>query len=256
MKKLRLTNEEKTNIIEYIKEKWLNNKQLSINDIKLDDIKKDINEYCAQNVIKPAIYITSDAYVKMLELIRMSDVEISWHGLVKKDKEIETYLIYDILVFPQVNTATTTSADEEKFAKWQTKLISDPNFPLEDLRMHGHSHVEMDVFSSGVDDKYQEDLLKKVENGDYYIFLIMNKYMEMCALLYDFDQQMLFINNDIDIDIIGKNNELLTSWADKEITENCEEVKISYGTMNTRYFNEDYYYSGYNKKGMKKYGSK
>lgn len=227
MKKLKFTQDDKAKILASIAEQL--NKSFrtkGIENFKIDDLKKDLSAL-PENIVQPNIYITTSAYVKMLELVRQSPIEISWHGLVKRDIEKQTYLIYDVLVFPQINSATTTTADEEGFAKWQTELISDMNFPIEDLRMHGHSHVNMQVFSSGVDDKYQEDLIHKVEDGDYYIFLIFNKKSDLCALLYDFDQNILFESDDIYMDVIDNDGSELCKWASYEIKENCkEETKV------------------------------
>lgn len=237
MEKLRLNVPEKENLMKIIRDKL--NATSNINGFTFN--KSDMNDYIneitnKENVVSPLLCITSDAYVTMLELIRQSPVEISWHGLVKRDKEKGIYVLYDILIFPQINTATTTTTDETEFAKWQMSLISDMDFPIEELRMHGHSHVNMNVFSSGVDDKYQTDLISKVEDGDFYLFLIMNKKMDICALLYDFEQQILFDTNDIEIKIIDKKNNDIKNKCRKWIAENCK-------TQAARYPKATYYNS-------------
>lgn len=241
MKKLRPSPEEKTKFIEDLTERlaWFNKGTLEDFDIK--DIVKEYSKI-PKDVTKPVINITAEAYVKMLELINQSAVECSWHGLVKKFSN--AYLIYEILVFPQINSATSTTTDEKDFAEWQTKLILDPKFPIEELRMHGHSHVNMNVFSSGVDDKYQKDLLTKVENGDYYIFLIMNKKMEMCIFLYDFEQQIMFDKNDMEIRIIGLGKDI-RKWAKDQLAEHAiTERLISKGkTPLMSYYDDDYSFS-------------
>lgn len=215
MKKLRATPEEKTKFIEDLTEQlaWFNRAPLS--DFKIDDLVKEYSKLPA-NIVKPDIAVTAEAYMKMLELVNQSAVECSWHGLVKRfgDK----YLIYDILVFPQINSATSTTTDEKEFAEWQTKLIMNPDFPIEELRLHGHSHVNMNVFSSGIDDKYQKDLITKVEDGDYYIFFIMNKKMEICIFLYDFEQQVMFDKNDITFRIVACNTDI-RAWAKEQLKE-------------------------------------
>lgn len=220
MKKLRATAEEKTKFIEDLTEQlaWFNRAPLS--DFKINDLIKEYSKV-PENIKKPILLITAEAYVRMLELINQSPVECSWHGLVETAGN--KYYITDILVFPQRNSATATTTDEKEFAEWQTKLIMDPKFPIEKLRMHGHSHVNMNVFSSGVDDQYQKDLITKVDDGDFYIFLIMNKKMEMCAFIYDFKQQVMFETADIDIRIV---NDLvacedLRGWAKEELKQNA-----------------------------------
>lgn len=220
MKKLRPSAEEKSKLMTDIADRLARFNNGSIEDFKIDDL---LNEHAAlpENVEKPTLKISSDCYMKMLELINQSSVECSWHGLVRRFKEDNTYLIYDILVFPQINSATSTTTDEKEFAEWQTKLIMDPDFPIEDLRMHGHSHVNMNVFSSGIDDQYQEDLITKVDNGDYYIFLIMNKKMEICIFIYDFDQQIRFDKEDINFMITDTEGYDIRSWAKDELDKNA-----------------------------------
>lgn len=240
MKKLRATPEEKAHLIEDLTEQltWFNKAPLS--DFKIDDLLKEYSKI-PKDVIKPDVAITAEAYLKMLELVNQSDVECSWHGLVKRygDK----YLIYEVLVFPQINSATSTTTDEKDFAEWQTKLIMDTNFPIEELRLHGHSHVNMNVFSSGIDDKYQKDLLTKVEDGDYYIFFIMNKKMELCMFLYDFEQQVMFDKNDINFRIISCNKDI-RQWAKDQLKEYAiTERPVTAKTYHKSAFYEDDYMS-------------
>ena len=219
MKRLRANDQEKASFINRIIQKFKEEKS-NIEDFSIDDIKKEFSEI-PEEVVKPTIYVTADAYMQMLELINQSPVECSWHGLVTRDEENNTYTVYDILVFPQINSATSTTTDEKEFAEWQTQLIMDPTFPIEDLRLHGHSHVNMNVFSSGVDDRYQKDLITKVEDGDYYIFFIMNKKMEICIFLYDFKQQIMFEKKDLNFDILTSEGYCIRKWAEEELEENA-----------------------------------
>ena len=246
MKKLRATPEEKTKFIEDLTEQlaWFNRAPLS--DFKIDNLIKEYSKL-PDKVEKPTLLITADAYVRMLELVNQSEVECSWHGLVETSGN--KYYITDILVFPQRNSATATTTDEKEFAEWQTKLIMDLNFPIEKLRMHGHSHVNMNVFSSGIDDQYQKDLITKVDDGDFYIFLIMNKKMEMCVFIYDFKQQVMFETKDIDIKIISSlaNTVDIRAWAKKELKENAITERPvtakTYYRGGLGYFEEESYFS-------------
>lgn len=217
MKKLRPSENEKAKFLEDLTERlsWFN--RGSLEEFDIDDLIKEYSKL-PNNIKKPTIYVTAIAYIKMLELVNQSAVECSWHGLVKRFGD--QYLIHDVIVFPQINSPTSTTTDEKEFAEWQTGLIMNPDFPIEELRLHGHSHVNMNVFSSGVDDKYQKDLLTKVDNGDYYIFLIMNKKMEMCIFLYDFEQQVMFETKDIDFKITACKDDL-RQWAKDQLKKNA-----------------------------------
>lgn len=233
MKKLRANSNEREEFLKAIRDElYMGNYGKILEDFSIENIKTEFSKL-PEDIKKPTLIIPSDIYVQMLELINQSDVECSWHGLVDRNLRENSYLIYDILVFPQINSATATTTDEKEFAEWQTKLIIDPEFPIEDLRMHGHSHVNMNVFSSGVDDQYQKDLLAKVEDGDYYIFLIMNKKMEMCIFIYDFEQQILFEKNDIDLRITDIEGDDIRTWAKDELEQNVTTSRTYYGLPKT-----------------------
>lgn len=256
MKRLRASEEDKTLFIEKIKEKLTNTPKAYLEEFEIDDIVKSLCKP-PEEIEKPKIMVTTEAYMKMLEMVNQSSVECSWHGLVHRHNN--EYFVYDILVFPQINSGTSTTTDEDAFAEWQTDLILDPEFPIEHLRLHGHSHVNMNVFSSGVDDKYQKDLIAKVEDGDYYIFFIMNKKMEICMFLYDFKQQIMFEKTDIDFRIVSGlyDEELqapvifenINEWVADELKEKATTERVySYQKQKpeiTKYpqYNEESYFS-------------
>lgn len=241
MKKLRATTEEKEKLIVDITERLAYHTHGSIEDFDIKDLLKEYTKL-PNHVQKPIINISAETYLKMLELINQSPVECSWHGLVRRAGN--EYFIYDVLVFPQINSGASTTTDEKEFAEWQTKLIMDPEFPIEDLRMHGHSHVLMNVFSSGVDDQYQKDLITKVEDGDYYIFLIMNKKMEMCIFIYDFEQQIMFETSDITVKINYGNTDI-RKWAKDQLEEKATTERTLPRKSPLSYYSEeeDYGYS-------------
>ena len=229
--RLRFKSEEIESVLETVLKKLKECKNISSFSLTAKDLFADKKDEF-KDLVKPIILIPSDIYCKMFELVEQSPVEISWHGLVHRDIENQTYEIYDILVFPQINSATSTTTDEEDFADWMTELVLDPNFPIQDLRFHGHSHVNMSVFSSAVDDAYQQDILTKVDEGDYYLFLVLNKKHDICALLYDCAQQILFTTHDLEIRITNPDRTDIKKWAMEQISEYCEEEKprYNYGT--------------------------
>lgn len=231
MKKLRLTPNQWEEMLKDISFKYHDNYYQNVTNFEYT--KTDVAEFLKQiepkEIKKPIINITADAYIKMYELVNQSTVEIQWHGLVKRKDNI--YTIYDILVFPQTNSAALTSSDQNEFAEWQTNLIMDMNFPINEMRLHGHSHVMMNVYSSAIDDGYQTELITKVDDGDFYIFLVLNKKMEMYPILYDFEQQILFEgHNEIMIEILDSNNQDIKTWCADQIAKYCKtETRKTYG---------------------------
>ena len=229
MNKLRLTIEEKELLMKAIRDKLeLDHKgPITTFEFSNKEVKEFLKDLEAEEINKPTLLIDAVAYTKMYELVKQSPIELQWHMLIERDLEANVYYLYDILLFPQTNSGTSTTTDQDEFAKWQTELIKDPKFPLEQLRGHGHSHVNMAVYSSGIDDAYQRDLITKVKDGDYYLFLVLNKKMEMFALLYDFNQQVIFETKDIDIQITTEDFDIRT-WCAEQIKTYCKSYTSKY----------------------------
>ena len=135
--------------------------------------------------IKPTVISTDNAYYKMKALVGEADEEIGWHGLVEHDEKTNTYIVTEIMVYPQKVTKVSINPDQKEFEEWMDVYRKDWDFPLEKLRLHGHSHVNMKTFSSTTDDKLQEDLLANLAKNDFYLFLILNKQEDMFVRLYD-----------------------------------------------------------------------
>lgn len=222
MEKLRINQEEKEVMAKEILKQLEKCNRLS--DFKLDfkNVEKVIKPEH-----KPIVQMTPEIYTKMYSLVHASPVEISWHGLVSRDKENDIYTIYDIVMFPQINGPTSTATDEKDFSDWMTSLIMDPEFPIQDLRMHGHSHVNMQVFSSGIDDAYQKELIAKVEDDDYYLFLVLNKKQEICVLLYDFSKQILFNTNDVEVRVVADDESNILEWTKENIEKYCKKEVVT-----------------------------
>lgn len=124
------------------------------------------------------IKFSHKAKSKMLALIKITNKEVAWHGLVTANKNLTSFFIYDILVFPQDVTHATTIATDD-VAEWYNNLSDKA---LNNLRMHGHSHVNMDVTPSPTDMSYYNKVAKQIK--DYYIFMIINKQHNIEVILY------------------------------------------------------------------------
>lgn len=223
MKKLKLTGDEELLLLKDIQHTFDEVCKHNINDFEYtkSDVKDFLDAITDNTVISPTLMITADAYTKMYELVKQSPVEIQWHMLVDRNLETNTYTVTDVILFPQTNSGASTTSDQNEFAKWQMNLIQNLDFPLEKLRGHGHSHVNMGVYSSGIDDTYQRDLITKVEDGDYYVFLVLNKKMDMFALIYDFHNQIMFETKDIKIEITYAGEDI-RAWCTEQIEKYCK----------------------------------
>lgn len=189
---LKLTEKQIDTILAEIKEKLLKQKT-SDGAIKID-YKVGLKTNLKANII-----FSSVAYAKMMTLIRSFDSEVAWHGTVTRDGN--NFTINDIIVYPQEVTGATVNTDQAAYETWLMGLDDEV---FNTVRMQGHSHVNMSVSPSGVDEEHQEKILDQLDDGDYYIFIIGNKRMDIYAVIYDMQNNVMFGPNDIEIYIGGQ----------------------------------------------------
>lgn len=154
------------------------------------------------------LYFTQMAWIKMTALVSRFETEVQWHGMVRRISENE-FEIYDILVPPHEVSGATVTSEYESYIEWMDGLDDDT---FNAVRFHGHSHVNMSVSPSSVDNKYRLDLvtqLPKPTGGDdiFYIFLIINKKHEWSAEIYDLTNNALYSTDEICVEcLLGDSN--------------------------------------------------
>ena len=236
-------------------------------DIQLD-IKDILEAYIAEKqLIEPKIYITTEAYCKMRKLVDDTRTEIGWYGTVTKVPGLDsTYVIEDILVYPQKVTGATCEQDESKMFEFEMSLTTEQ---VNTKRFHGHSHVNMGVTPSGVDESFYQDILTQV--NDYFIICITNKSNQYTVRFYDVQNNILY--TDLKIDILNDEGTSLDHWYEE--TKKCLKEPVARVSANIervssptidRLFNDtdddddDGYYNPYwesyyrGDKGESKYG--
>lgn len=206
---------------EQVKEKLLEkyNETLFMNTTKIElklDIEDMLEEYIEQqNIVEPTIYITPNAYIKMRMLVDKSDKEIGWYGIVNEMPGLQaTYIIEDIIVYPQKVTGVTVEQDEDRMFEFEMSLTTEQ---VNHKRFHGHSHVNMGTGPSGVDESFYQDLLSQVT--DYFIITITNKRNEYTTRFYDVANNILY--TDVPIQLIQNDGSLYLDWYET----NKEQVK-------------------------------
>lgn len=165
---------------------------------------------------KATLVIETLAWQKICALVDQCDKEVAWHGVVRKENN--KYTITDILVFPQEVTGATVTSDETEYSMW---LMQQPDSVFNNIRFHGHSHVNMGVTPSGVDTHYQDNILKNLK--DFYIFAIFNKRGQNWAAIYDVEDNIAYEDRDIDLVLPTDEAE---SWAEKEIKTKVREKTV------------------------------
>lgn len=145
---------------------------------------------------KATVLFTEMAWQKMQTLIREFDKEVAWHGVAERCEEKDTYLISDILVYPQEVTGSTVTTDQNEYEMWLMKQEDDV---FNNIRMQGHSHVNMSTSPSSVDLNLYEGILSQLDKDMFYIFMIYNKRGEKTVKLYDLKENILFETADVTV---------------------------------------------------------
>lgn len=171
--------------------------------INIDDLTEQYLD-SLEDIEKPQIYITLEAYTKMRLLVNKLDTEVGWYGLVEKHSTEKKYVIKDILVYPQQVSGATCTQDEDEMFNFEMSLTDEQ---VNQKRFQGHSHVNMGVSPSGVDETFYEELLTQVT--DYFIVMITNKKEENHIRFYDVEDNIMY--KDLTLNIIT-NEENLTDW--------------------------------------------
>lgn len=150
---------------------------------------------------KATVFFSEKAWLKMEALINGFDKEVAWHGIAYRDEDPtkDNYYITDILVYPQMVTGATVNTDQKEYEKWLMEL-DDKTF--NNLRMQGHSHVNMGVTPSAVDTQYYDDILDRLEDDMFYIFMIWNKKAQKTVKIYDFAKNVLFDTFDCEVKVV------------------------------------------------------
>lgn len=148
---------------------------------------------------KAELHFSEKAWIKMHALIREFDSEIAWHGVAYRDEDQtkDAYNITDILCYPQEVSAAKVDTDQVAYQNWMFDL---PNEEFNNLKMQGHSHVNMGVTPSSTDEENQKDILDSiVDDSSFYIFMVWNKRDERNIKIYDIGKNVLFEPADITV---------------------------------------------------------
>lgn len=189
------------------------------------DIKEILKEYIeSKHLTEPTVYITTEAYVKMRKLVDGVSTEIGWYGTVTKCPGLDNvFVIEDILVYPQTVTGVTCEQDDDKMFGFEMSLTTDQ---VNHKRFQGHSHVNMGVTPSGVDEQFYQDLLTQVT--DYFIITVTNKNKAYTTRFYDIANNILY--SDVPIKILLDDGTDLDAWF--ETAKNQLHNRVTYTAPN------------------------
>lgn len=198
-------------------------KLIKVTQEYLDEVRKDFEEVLTGGKFsdgkitftktvgtinrKAKVLFTPDAWHKMQALVSDFDKEVAWHGVAYRgeDGNKDEYYITDILVYPQEVTGATVNTDQEKYEMW---LMSHDDDVFNNIRMQGHSHVNMGVTPSGVDTSLYDRILEQLDDEMFYIFMIWNKKKDKTIKIYDLKKNVLFDTADVTVETLPSSEDI------------------------------------------------
>jgi len=138
----------------------------------------------------PQIVINKTALIKMQLYVEGCTDEIGWLGTAtKKDNVIS---IEDVFLFGQDVHGTTTEITPEGLSSFAEEILQvEGGMDIwNNLKVWGHSHVNMGVSPSGQDDKQMETFAEGGHN--WFIRIIGNKKGDIRVDLYDYEAGIIY----------------------------------------------------------------
>lgn len=226
---------------ENIKQKLIEEFTKSINNAKLSNdtlhFSAKITDTLSKTAPKTTVYVSAEAYLKMMLYVRDTSTEIAWHGTVQRDKEKNYFYISNVFLYPQQLSAATVQTDQEKYNEWIMGLDDDTH---NSMRFQGHSHVNFAASPSGTDLAFYDDMLQVLPENDFYIFMILNKRGEMTLLIYDLETNLIYENDDINFYIITDNDYDTIGTIEKSKEKYCTTPRIPNVSNYKSYVSENY----------------
>ena len=146
---------------------------------------------------EPKVFIEIKALNKMNEYIRQSNDEIGWLGTATKKNN--NYTIHDVFLFEQEVHSTTTEITVEGLNNFSMEILKERDGIniWNNMKLWGHSHVNISTSPSGQDDKQMEIFTQNA--NDFFIRIIGNKKGSMKIDIWDYDKGIIYENLEYDI---------------------------------------------------------
>lgn len=143
--------------------------------------------------IIPNVVISEQAINEMFVYTKEVSDEVGWLGTVHK-LEDGTYYIEKTFLFDQEVHGTTTEITPEGLSSFGEALLQQEDGVeiWNNLKMWGHSHVNMATNPSGQDDKQMNEFSNV--GHDFFIRLITNKSGSLRLDLYDYEGGLTFLD--------------------------------------------------------------
>lgn len=182
--------------------------------------------------VEPMIWVAPLALDKMALYVQQCDKEIGWLGRVQRQDK--AFIIHDVYLFKQEVNATTCEISPEGLSDFVGEVILQEGGMeiVNNLRLWGHSHVNMGVSPSSQDETQVQSFK---EGNPFFVRVIANKSGEMEFCIYDFENAITY------------KNVKWREWRFNEL-ELAEQIKAEIASKVTTktYASNNVYYSGHN----------
>lgn len=155
---------------------------------------------------------TYKAFAKIAHLVSACHYEVGWEGLVTRTGEWE-FTIEDVLVYPQLVSPAYVEADDSKYFEY-AEALTDEQWDMK--RLNGHSHVKMPVTPSGTDMEFRENIVNNMNDGEFFIFEIINKLGARNYQIYIKENGVVQFTKFYEIGFVGEDAD---EWLDDAKTK-------------------------------------
>jgi hypothetical protein len=173
----------------------------------------------------PYVFISAEAINKMQIYVEECPDEVGWLGTARRHGG--DILIEDVFLFDQEVHATTTEITPEGLCEFGEQLIQkDPDKGADvwnNIKMWGHSHVNMGITPSTQDDSQMKAF---AEGGqDWFLRIIANKKGELKVDVYNYEHGVIYLDLQWEELYSAEENELHQQI--RELNKKINEIKKS-----------------------------
>ena len=180
-------------------------------------------------VKKATLLFEPDAWLKMFALVNAYKGEVQWQGTVKRLSE-NKFAVEKIVIFPHEVSSVSVLSEQAEYEEFMRSLDRET---YKNLRLHGHSHVDMSVTPSALDYRVREHSSGNLANpfpgyDPFLIFMIVNKRGDIHCFIHDRANKIDYDTENITLAIKASEYETLADFVAKakSLTRERNPVKM------------------------------
>ena len=206
-------------------------------NIKLNTGKTQVSVIANKS---PELIITPEAYAFISELVSQAKEEVSWLSHISQYDNRLFVLDECFVVEQNVHPAQTEMTDNGLQELSNQILKSKGASYYNEIRLWGHSHVNMSPSPSGQD----RDQIRKFSDQEWFIMLIINKSGDMHIEFHDNINGIKFTDIPVYLSVPSKNQATVKEQVSSEIKSKVKSAPIVHTFSNfdaPQYMNVQYF---------------